>query len=91
MLRGIAYIEKTENLKRMNRNTPILFLSGQDDPVGDMGKGVRRAYRSFRRAGVRDVEMKLYPGLRHEILNEACGGTVCADVYRWLEAHLQKG
>ena len=91
MLGGIAYIEKRENLKRMNRNTPVLFLSGQDDPVGDMGKGVRRAYRSFRRAGVRDVEMKLYPGARHEILNEACGETVCADVYRWLEAHLPKG
>ena len=91
MLRGIAYIEKQENLKRMNRNTPILFLSGQKDPVGDMGAGVRRAYRSFRRAGVRDVEMKLYPGLRHEILNEAGGETVCADIYRWLEAHLPKG
>ena len=59
MLRGIADIEKQENLKRMNRNTPILFLSGQKDPVGDMGAGVRRAYRSFCRAGVRDVEMKL--------------------------------
>ena len=91
MLRGIADIEKQENLKRMNRNTPILFLSGQDDPVGDMGRGVRRAYRSFRRSGVRDVEMKLYPGARHEILNEACGETVCADVCRWLEAHLPKG
>ena len=56
-----------------------------------MGAGVRRAYRSFRRAGVRDVEMKLYPGLRHEILNEAGGETVCADIYRWLEAHLPKG
>ena len=91
MLGGIADIEKRENLKRMNRNTPVLFLSGQDDPVGDMGKGVRRAYRSFRRAGVRDAEMKLYPGARHEILNEACGETVCADVYRWLETHLPKG
>ena len=66
MLRGIACIEKQENLKRMNRNTPVLFLSGQDDPVGDMGKGVRRAYRSFRRSGVRDVEIRLYQGLRHE-------------------------
>ena len=88
MLGGIAYIEKAENLKRMNRNTPILFLSGAEDPVGDMGKGVRRAYRSFCRSGVRDVEMKLYPGARHEILNEAQGETVCADICRWLEAKL---
>ena len=90
MLRGIADIEKPENLKRMNRNTPVLFLSGQEDPVGDMGKGVRRAYRSFRRAGVRDVEMKLYPGVRHEILNEESGETVCRDLYRWLEDRRSK-
>lgn len=80
MLRGIACIEKQENLKRMNRNTPVLFLSGQDDPVGDMGKGVRRAYRSFRRSGVRDVEIRLYQGLRHEILQETGREKVYADV-----------
>lgn len=88
MLRGIACIEKQENLKRMNRNTPVLFLSGQDDPVGDMGKGVRRAYRSFRRSGVRDVEIRLYQGLRHEILQETGREKVYADVAHWLEAHL---
>lgn len=89
MLRGIACIEKQENLKRMNRNTPVLFLSGQDDPVGDMGKGVRRAYRSFRRSGVRDVEIRLYQGLRHEILQETGREKVYADVAHWLEAHLR--
>ena len=88
MLRGIACIEKQENLKRMNRNTPVLFLSGQDDPVGDMGKGVRRAYRSFRRSGVRDVEIRLYQGLRHEILQETGREKVYADVAHWLEAPL---
>ena len=77
-----------KNLKRMNRNTPVLFLSGQDDPVGDMGKGVRRAYRSFRRSGVRDVEIRLYQGLRHEILQETGREKVYADVAHWLEAHL---
>ena len=75
-------------LKRMNRNTPVLFLSGQDDPVGDMGKGVRRAYRSFRRSGVRAVEIRLYQGLRHEILQETGREKVYADVAHWLEAHL---
>ena len=66
----------------------VLFLSGQDDPVGDMGKGVRRAYRSFRRSGVRDVEIRLYQGLRHEILQETGREKVYADVAHWLEAHL---
>ena len=89
MLAGIAFISRRENLKRMNRNTPILFISGENDPVGDMGKGVRRAYDRFRRAGVRDVQMKLYPGLRHEILNENCREDVYQDILQWMEKRLQ--
>lgn len=69
----------------MNRNTPILFISGDKDPVGEMGKGVRRAYEAFRRAGVRDVELKLYKGLRHEILNEDCRAVVYNDLWSWIE------
>ena len=57
------------------------------DPVGGLGKGVRRAYESFRRAGVRDAALKLYPGLRHEILNEKEREQVYADLLAWIEAH----
>ena len=62
--------------------------SGDKDPVGEMGKGVRRAYEAFRRAGVRDVELKLYKGLRHEILNEDCRAVVYNDLWSWIEKHL---
>lgn len=89
MLDGIAFITRREQVRRMNLNTPVLFISGEDDPVGDMGKGVRRAYAAFRRAGVRDVELKLYPGMRHEILQEGCKETVYGDICQWLETKLQ--
>ncbi len=88
MLDGLTYIAKPENLRRMNANTPILFISGSRDPVGDCGRGVRRAFRSFQRAGVRDVSLKLYPGLRHEILQESCREAVYGDLLRWLDAHI---
>lgn len=88
MLGGLRFIAKPENLKKMNANTPILFLSGSMDPVGDCGKGVRRAYRSFQKAGMRDVSMKLYPDLRHELLHERCREDVYEDLLRWLEARL---
>ena len=55
--------------------------------LGGMGKGVRAAYDSFRRAGVRDAELKLYPGLRHEILNEDCRAQVYDDLWEWIERH----
>jgi len=88
MLWGMNYIAKPEHLKRMDRNTPILFISGGMDPVGDLGKGVRRTCESFRSAGVRDVSLQLYPDLRHEILNETERIQVYEDVFRWLAARL---
>lgn len=88
MLGGIAFITKQSNVAKMNRNTPVLFLSGEEDPVGERGRGVRRAYQSFRKAGVRDVDMKLYPGMRHEILNDTCRAEVFRDLAAWLLARL---
>ena len=88
MLSGLLEIGKPSNLRRMNPDTPILLLSGAADPVGDMGKGVRRVERAFRRAGVRDVSMALYPGLRHEILNERPRYEIYADIRRWMEARI---
>ena len=85
---GIRFISTPKNIASMNLNTPILFISGDKDPVGEMGKGVKRAYEAFRRAGVRDVELKLYKGLRHEILNEDCRAVVYNDLWSWIEKHL---
>lgn len=88
MLGGLTFIAKPENLKKMNVNIPVLFISGAMDPVGDCGKGVQRAYRSFQKAGVRDVSIKLYPELRHEIMNEDCRETIFEDLYQWLSARI---
>ena len=87
MLGGIRFVSAQKNINSMNLNTPILFISGDRDPVGEMGKGVKRAYNAFRRAGVRDAELKLYPGLRHEILNEDCRAQVYDDLWEWIERH----
>lgn len=84
MLWGLRFIATPANLKKMNVNTPILFVSGAMDPVGDCGRGVQRAYRSFLRAGSRDVSIRLYPELRHEILNETCREEIFQDLYLWL-------
>jgi alpha-beta hydrolase superfamily lysophospholipase len=84
MLGGIRFIEQSMNLKKMNLNTPILFISGAMDPVGDCGKGVEKAFRSFQKAGVRDVTIQLYPDLRHEILCEDSKEQVYEDLYQWI-------
>lgn len=67
---------------------PVLFIAGDADPVGDAGRGVARAAQSMEAAGVADVSLKLYEGMRHEILNEIGREEVYQDVLAWLDARL---
>ena len=48
-------------LARMPKDLPLLFLSGDADPVGEQGKGVRRAIQSLKDAGVQNIESIFYP------------------------------
>ena len=84
MLEGLAYFTRQSNINKMDRNLPVFFIAGDRDPVGDMGGGVRKAYGCFQKAGVRDLRIKLYHGLRHEILNEVTKQYVYRDVLDWL-------
>lgn len=87
MLRGIGMIEKKKNLAAMPKELTVLFIAGKSDPVGNMGKGVKRSAQAFRDVGMRSVELKLYDG-RHEILNERNRGEVYDDIWRFLEKNL---
>lgn len=73
---------------RIPHDLPLLFIAGAHDPVGDNGEGVRAAAELVRTAGVKSVDVVLYEGMRHEILNEAGRERVYADVLTWLGAHL---
>lgn len=88
MLDGLTIITKQSNINQMDKNLPVFFIAGDQDPVGDMGRGVRKAYGCFKKAGLQDVSIKLYHGLRHEILNEASNQYVYKDVLDWLEARI---
>jgi len=56
------------------KNMPVLLISGQDDPVGDSGKGVQRVDAAMRKVGLKNVRMKLFPGARHDLLHEEISG-----------------
>ena len=88
MTGGLQYIGSQSNVNRMDPSTPVYFFSGDSDPVGSMGKGVRRVFAMFQKAGVKDLELKLYPQGRHEMLNELNRREVYADTLSWLEKHL---
>ena len=56
-----------------------------------MGEGVRKVAEMAREAGVQDVEVRIYEGMRHEILNERDAQLVYDDVATWLDEHLDGG
>ena len=78
--------QKAGNLAKMNKTLPIYFMSGDKDPVGAQGKGVTQSVEAFRKAGMQDVEVRLYPGGRHEMLNELNRDAVYTAVLAWLES-----
>ncbi len=84
MMHGIMFITDKKNIAQMNKEKPVYFMSGDGDPVGDYGKGVERAYKAFCDAGLHDVFMRLYPGGRHEMLNETNKEQVYQDILNWL-------
>lgn len=66
------------------KNLPTLIMSGEEDPVGDYGKGVRFVYGKLNGAGVSNLSMKLYEGARHELFNETNRAEVFRDISSWL-------
>ena len=91
MLHGIRFNQRQSHLRQMDREMPVLFVAGDKDPVGSCGKGVRQTYDAFRAAGMRDCTLKLYPGLRHEILNEkAYTADITKNIEAWLLSRLEK-
>ncbi len=90
MMKGIYYIEQKKNLQNMKKHLPVFFIAGAEDPVGPYGKGVEQAAREFKKAGMINVAVKIYPDCRHEILNELNKQEVYEDVANWLAPYVMK-
>lgn len=90
MMKGIYYVEQPKNLANMKKHLPVFFIAGTEDPVGPYGKGVEQAAKAFKKAGMVNVALKLYPDCRHEILNELNKQEVYADITKWLTPYVSK-
>ena len=84
MMKGISFIELPGNLAAMRKDLPVFFIAGGDDPVGPYGKGVEKCGAMFKKSGMTDVKVKIYPLGRHEILNEINREEVYSDVLKWI-------
>ncbi len=69
--KGLKSLYTKKYIAGLPKDLPVLLVSGKDDPVGDMGKGVEKLHAFYtQKAGMRNVKLKLFDGSRHEFLNE---------------------
>ena len=86
LIRLQSRCNKRDWFKRFPKNLPVLLVSGDRDPVGNYGKGAEEVFRRLRAAGVKGVSLKLYSGMRHEILNEIGKESVWEDILDFLRS-----
>lgn len=84
---GVLEVNQLEEFKKTPKNLPIHIFSGDRDPVGDMGKGVKEVYENYKKCGVKDVTLRLYENGRHEMFHEVNRDEVFQDLISWLDAH----
>lgn len=84
---GLLLINQKEENERIGKDLPILLISGSVDPVGLNGKGVYKVANQLKNAGLQNVVIYLFEGMRHEILNEVNREQVYNVVTRWLKTN----
>lgn len=86
---GVLNINKIGNIEKVNKDTPVLFVSGAMDPLGVYGKGPTEVYNKYQKVGVKDLEMEFFEGGRHEILNETNREEVYEVIINWLKEKIK--
>lgn len=85
ILKGLKKVSFEPIFKQTPKDLPIFIFSGTHDPAGDMGKGIIKIYKALKKAGHKDVTLKLYEEGRHEMLNEINKDEVYTDIINWIK------
>lgn len=89
LFRLIRFIQSKDVYPDTDKNLPVLIFSGSEDAVGNFGKGPEHFSRILADKGFKNITKKLYPGGRHEMLNETNANEVMEDILNWIELYEQ--
>lgn len=76
---NLARVHKKKYLNKISKKQEVLLIAGLEDPVGSFGEGVKKLHDRYLKLGL-ESSIVLYPGLRHEILNEDIKEEVMNDI-----------
>ena len=85
MFRLMQYISSDEWVKEVPKNLPLLFVSGERDPVGGMGNGVAELAEALEDAGVSDLTCRIYKEEKHEIIGSLSDTLAKEEILAWLK------
>jgi alpha-beta hydrolase superfamily lysophospholipase len=89
MMRGLYRIHSSEAMAKIDPGLPVYVFSGSADPVGEMGASPTALVNAYRSLGIKDLEFVLYPGARHETLNETNREEVAGSLLAWIGRHCE--
>lgn len=87
MFQGMFLMNTQEKEGKASKALPLFFVSGAEDPVGQNGKGVEKVVKLYQESGYQKVQMKLYEGDTHEILQECDRQVVFQDILNFLRGN----
>jgi alpha-beta hydrolase superfamily lysophospholipase len=82
---SISKLNQKDKLSKLNKELPILLISGSGDPVGGMGKGITKLSTLYLNNGLKSLNLLFYPNDSHVLLTEFCRNKVIDDVVNWLK------
>lgn len=85
LFKVLASVSGKHWAEKIRKDLPVLLLSGAEDPVGSYGEGVKQVQTMLNSAGVDNNSIKLYNGMRHEILNDNDRVSVYNDILKFCE------
>lgn len=87
---SMLFSQNKQNLQKMNKNIPLLFIAGKEDASVSFGKGIKSVVKLYGKCGIKNVTYKLYDNCRHCIFQDYSRDQVVSDVVRWIEKVIKR-
>lgn len=88
LYRMMRAINSPKWAKKLPKHLPVLLISGEHDPLGGDGAGIRELGTWLEKAGIKDVSVVLIKKGRHEILNDFCAGETLEAMFNFLGRYI---
>jgi alpha-beta hydrolase superfamily lysophospholipase len=86
MFQWVKFVDNKKNINSGNKEMPLYFMSGNNDPLSNYGEDIKKLLKVMQDLGYKDVQMKLFPECRHEILNELIKDEVYKEMLDFIKA-----